>query len=78
MEGGPYPASVQTPRSPQPACFAPAFAPAHRLEQYFTVSQSFAHFLRQAKGRPQDTQIFVGRVGFLWAMSGCQVPQKVW
>ena len=30
-------------------------------EQYFTASQSFRHFLRQAKGRPQAAQTLVGR-----------------
>ncbi len=39
-------------------------SPAQRLEQYFTLSQSRAHFLRQVKGRPQVAQIFVGRSDF--------------
>lgn len=30
-------------------------------EQYFTFSQSFAHFFRQANGRPQVMQSFWGR-----------------
>ena len=29
-------------------------------EQYFTLSQSRAHFLRHAKGRPQHSQRLVG------------------
>ena len=32
-----------------------------RSEQYLTFSQSRAHFLRQAKGRPQTTHFFIGR-----------------
>jgi len=34
-------------------------------EQCFTVSQSRAHFLRQANGRPQMTQGFDGKVDLL-------------
>jgi hypothetical protein len=30
-------------------------------EQYLTSFHTDAHFLRQAKGRPHATQIFVGR-----------------
>ena len=37
----------------------------HRSEQYFTSSQTFSHFLRQEKGRPQTKQIFCGRSDFL-------------
>ena len=36
-----------------------------RSEQYLTRSQSRAHFLRQANGRPQAAQILVGRSPFL-------------
>lgn len=36
-----------------------------RSEQYFTSSQTFSHFLRQAKGRPQVTQVLLGRSPFL-------------
>lgn len=32
-----------------------------RSEQYFTFAQSRSHFFRQAKGRPQTTQVLVGR-----------------
>lgn len=32
-----------------------------RSEQYFTFSQSRAHFLRQVNGRPQTGQILLGR-----------------
>lgn len=32
-----------------------------RREQYFTFSQSRAHFLRQANGRPQCVQGLLGR-----------------
>jgi transposase len=37
-------------------------APLHRSEQVFTSSQSRAHFLRHANGRPQAAQIFSGRL----------------
>ena len=37
------------------------FAPAQRFEQYRTCSQSRAHFLRHAKGRPQVAQTLVGK-----------------
>jgi hypothetical protein len=40
-------------------------APLHRSEQVLTASQSFRHFFRQAKCRPQARQIFWGRLGFL-------------
>lgn len=44
--------------------------------QYFTSGQSRSHFFRQAKGRPQARQIFVGRSDFLRAIDdgapGCQ------
>ena len=33
----------------------------HRSEQYLTLLQSFAHFLRHVNGRPQAAQIFSGR-----------------
>jgi hypothetical protein len=33
----------------------------HLSEQYFTLSQSFSHTLRQAIGLPHATQGFVGR-----------------
>ena len=32
-----------------------------RSEQYRTSSQTFAHFLRHANGRPQEAQVLVGR-----------------
>ena len=32
-----------------------------RSEQYFTLSQQSAHFLRQVKGRSHTGQVFVGR-----------------
>jgi hypothetical protein len=32
----------------------------HASLQYLTFAQSRAHFFRQAKGRPQDGQVFVG------------------
>lgn len=43
----------------------PHFASRHRWEQNFTVSQSFAHFFRQTKGRPQTGHILEGSSDFL-------------
>lgn len=43
----------------------PHFASRHRWEQNFTVSQSFAHFFRQTKGRPQTGHILDGSSDFL-------------
>lgn len=43
------------------------YAPLPRRQaslQYFTCSQSRAHFLRQVKGRPHVAQIFVGKCCF--------------
>ncbi len=37
----------------------------HLSEQYFTCSQIFSHFLRQAKGLPQRAQILTGKSAFL-------------
>lgn len=37
----------------------------HALEQYSTVSQFFAHFLRQVKGRLHIMQSLLGRFSFL-------------
>jgi hypothetical protein len=37
----------------------------HASEQYFTCSQTFFHFFRQAKGRLHVGHIFVGRFGLL-------------
>ena len=59
----------------------PAFVrratPLQRSEQVRTWSQSRAHFLRQAKGRPQATQIFVGRSAFLHIfMTGPSFPDR--
>jgi hypothetical protein len=36
-----------------------------RSEQVLTLSQSRAHFLRQAKGLRQAAQIFSGRLDFV-------------
>jgi hypothetical protein len=36
-----------------------------RSEQYLTSSQTFAHFLRQKYGRPQQLQILLGSSDFL-------------
>jgi len=43
----------------------PHFASRHRWEQNFTVSQSFLHFFRQTKGRPQTGHILDGSSDFL-------------
>jgi hypothetical protein len=40
----------------------------HASEQYFTSSHTLAHFFRQANGRLQAGQIFVGRLAFRWLM----------
>ena len=49
-----------------PALGWPGLAvPRQWSEQWVTFSQSRAHFLRQVKGRPQITQILVGRSDFL-------------
>lgn len=40
----------------------------HLSLQYFTSSQTFSHFFRQVKGRPQAWQVLVGKKGFLCAM----------
>ncbi len=37
----------------------------HRSEQYFTSSHTRSHFLRQAKGRLQVSQILVGSVALV-------------
>lgn len=54
-------------RGPTPRTYG-RYVVRHLSEQYFTCSQSRSHFLRQAKGRPHAMHIFVGRLGFLWAM----------
>jgi hypothetical protein len=36
------------------------------LEQYFTFSQSRAHFLRHANGRPHMTHVLIGRSALRW------------
>ena len=38
--------------------------PAHRFEQYFTLSQFFSHFLRQLNGRSHTGHIFDGSSDF--------------
>lgn len=40
----------------------------HRSLQYFTDSQSFAHFLRHVNGFWQTTQYFTGKSLFFMAM----------
>lgn len=37
----------------------------HFSLQYFTSSQTLAHFFRHLNGLPQTTQVFSGRLGFL-------------
>jgi hypothetical protein len=46
-----------------------------RSEQYFTLSQSRAHFLRHAKGKPQATQVFCGRFAFLIILGTGSAPK---
>ncbi|OLP05927.1 hypothetical protein BLL52_2156 [Rhodoferax antarcticus ANT.BR] len=41
-----------------------------RSEQYLTLSQSRAHFFRQAKGLPQVRQILLGNSDFLRIFMG--------
>ena len=41
----------------------------HLSLQYFTSSQTGAHFFRQVNGRPQTTQRFSGKLSFLWDMA---------
>jgi hypothetical protein len=36
--------------------------PRHLSEQYFTLSQTFSHFLRHVNGLPQVAQVLVGRL----------------
>ena len=36
-----------------------------RSEQYLTLSHTFSHFLRQQNGKPQITQILLGRLDCL-------------
>lgn len=36
----------------------------HLSEQYFTSFQTFSHFLRHVKGRPQQIHILVGKFCF--------------
>jgi hypothetical protein len=43
----------------------------HRSEQYSTLSQSFAHFLRQANGLAHAAHIFDGRSDFLTILGIC-------
>lgn len=43
--------------------------------QYRTSSHTFAHFFRQAKGRPQAAQGFSGRCGLRWATA--QSPRRI-
>ena len=69
------------------SCDAVCFAPAHAFEQYFTCSQSRAHFLRHAKGRPQVTHILDGKSRFFnifdmmvicWGLLGQMRVMRVW
>ena len=38
--------------------------PAQRLEQYFTLSQFFSHFLRHVNGRSHTGHILLGKLDF--------------
>jgi hypothetical protein len=51
----------------------PAAAFRQRSEQYFTLSQSRAHFLRHENGRPHRAQGFAGRSAFE-RIRGMQLP----
>jgi hypothetical protein len=46
-------------------------------EQYLTSSQTFSHFFRQAKGRPQQAHILVGKSAFLriLGIASCRLSQ---
>ena len=70
------PDEFHAPILPRIASGVSAFGQArrHRSEQYFTSSQTFSHFFRQAKGRPQTGQVLVGRSALRRAFTG-QVPQ---
>ena len=62
-------AAVQAPFGVSPR--AAARRPVRQAsEQKRTSSQVRAHFLRHVKGRPQAAHVFVGSVGFLWAITG--------
>ena len=50
-------------RSAHP-CSVRLRAERQRSEQYFTSSQTFSHFFRHAKGRPQLAQVFSGSSAF--------------
>ena len=56
--------------------FAYFFSRRHLSEQYFTSSQTFSHFFRHVKGRPQVMQVLVGRSDFFcififqWLING--------
>jgi hypothetical protein len=41
--------------------------PEHRLLQYLTCSQFFAHFFRHSKGSPQVTQVFGSKPFLIFA-----------
>ena len=49
-------------------------APWHRREQYLTLSQSRAHFLRHVNGRLQQPQCLVGRSTF-WRILPMALPR---
>ena len=49
----------------------------HRSEQYRTISQSRAHFFRQAEGRWQAAQSCWGKVSFLWSTAAQPVGRRM-
>lgn len=49
----------------------------HLTLQYFTSSQTFSHFFRQRNGRPQTTQILLGRLGFLCVINILTLTNRV-
>lgn len=52
-------------------------SPLQRSEQVLTLSQSRAHFLRQAKGLPQAAQVFSGRFDLEWRLSVTGLPESL-
>ena len=44
--------------------------PLHFCEQYFTFSQSRAHFLRHSNGRPQRSHVLGANPFLVWAVRG--------
>ena len=58
-----------------PRPFSPPLTERQRSEQYFTWSQSRAHFLRHAKGLPQHRQTLVGRASLRTILANADLPR---